>query len=93
MAWLDYRLFAFRSQRVIFDLAWPQLAGRVHTMKEANITFHLRVNKDTAEITEEGNPSYIKFDARNLLKSEWVSILLAEALIERFKEIVNEVRA
>lgn len=91
MAWFACRLFAFRSQRVSFNLVRPQLAGRIYAMMERNITFYLRVNKNLVEINEEGGASYIRFDAKNLLKSELVSALLAEALIERFKEIVNQV--
>lgn len=37
MAWFACRLFAFRSQRVIFNLARPQLAGRVYAMIDPHL--------------------------------------------------------
>jgi len=39
MAWFAYRLFAFCSQRVIFNMVRPQLAGRVYAM--------IKISKDS----------------------------------------------
>jgi len=92
MAWFACRLFAFCSQRVIFNLVRPQLAGRVYAMMIRPGSCELKITVYNHSIRMEDLQSgrhIVSLEGPTIHENENTNPLITKAFESFLKQFLN----